>query len=182
MSPCTSHQDPKGDYVKRWCPELARLPAKYVHSPWTAPPKTLAAAGVELGVTYPRRVIEDLAGARAENVAAIVDVKVAAGEARNDAAGYDLIDLPPGSAVGVKGNVMRLFTVQRYRTPGGRAGGAAASASSGGGSAGRKKKLKAASVRSNKVASPPSKRANTTSPSPAQTSLLTFFKNEDKIL
>ena len=119
MSPSTSHQDPKGDYVRRWCPELTRMPSKYVHSPWTAPASTLAAAGVELGVTYPRRMLENLAAAKAQSAADIIDVKVAAGRDRNDAAGYDIIDLPKGSTTGVQGSRMRLFTVQTYRTPNG---------------------------------------------------------------
>jgi len=29
--------DPKGDYVKRWIPELAGIPVKWIHSPWLAP-------------------------------------------------------------------------------------------------------------------------------------------------
>ena len=28
--------DPDGEYVKRWVPELATLPAKYIHQPWEA--------------------------------------------------------------------------------------------------------------------------------------------------
>jgi deoxyribodipyrimidine photo-lyase len=49
--------DPDGTYVRKWCPELARLPKSLIHKPWTAPPALLAAAGVRLGVTYPRPVI-----------------------------------------------------------------------------------------------------------------------------
>jgi deoxyribodipyrimidine photolyase len=37
-------------------PELAKLPNKYMHAPWEAPPATLASAGVVLGQTYPERI------------------------------------------------------------------------------------------------------------------------------
>jgi deoxyribodipyrimidine photo-lyase len=50
--------DPKGVYVRRWIPELARLPDEFVHQPWTAPPAVLAAAGVTLGGNYPERVVD----------------------------------------------------------------------------------------------------------------------------
>jgi len=50
--------DETGDYVRRWCPELAELPDKYLHAPWTAPDKVLAAAGITLGETYPRPIID----------------------------------------------------------------------------------------------------------------------------
>ncbi len=29
--------DPRGDYVRRWVPELARVPDRFVHKPWAAP-------------------------------------------------------------------------------------------------------------------------------------------------
>lgn len=50
--------DPEGAYVKRWVPELARLDARWVHAPWTAPGEVLDRAGVLLGRTYPRPVVD----------------------------------------------------------------------------------------------------------------------------
>jgi len=49
--------DPDGGYIRRWVPELARLPGKWICQPWQAPPSVLAAAGVELGVNYPRPIV-----------------------------------------------------------------------------------------------------------------------------
>jgi deoxyribodipyrimidine photo-lyase len=50
--------DPTGEYVRRWVPELAALPDAYIHEPWTSPPRELRAAGVELGATYPRPIVD----------------------------------------------------------------------------------------------------------------------------
>ena len=49
--------DPHGDYVRRWCPELAKLPTDWIHQPDQAPPEILHAADVELGRTYPQPVV-----------------------------------------------------------------------------------------------------------------------------
>jgi deoxyribodipyrimidine photo-lyase len=50
--------DAGGDYVRRWVPELARLPDAHLHAPWQAPDEVLARAGVTLGKTYPRPLID----------------------------------------------------------------------------------------------------------------------------
>jgi deoxyribodipyrimidine photo-lyase len=54
--------DPDGVYVRRWVPELTGLPNKLIHQPWSAAPLELAAAGVELGKTYPRPIVDHRAG------------------------------------------------------------------------------------------------------------------------
>ncbi len=66
--------DGRGDYVRRWCPELSRLPARHIHQPWIAPKAVLDAAGVELGRDYPRPVV-DLAASRREALAAWEAIK-----------------------------------------------------------------------------------------------------------
>jgi len=50
--------DPRGNYVRRWVPELAAMPAKYVHRPWEAPAAVLGTAGVRLGETYPLPIVD----------------------------------------------------------------------------------------------------------------------------
>ncbi|HEY9199123.1 MAG TPA: deoxyribodipyrimidine photo-lyase [Gammaproteobacteria bacterium] len=55
--------DPDGDYVRRWIPELAALPAKWIHQPFNAPADVLSAAGIQLGRDYPLPIV-DLADSR----------------------------------------------------------------------------------------------------------------------
>ena len=66
--------DADGGYVRRWCPELKDVPDKYLHKPWEAPPLELARAGVTLGDTYPRPVIEHKTG-RERALAALEAIK-----------------------------------------------------------------------------------------------------------
>jgi len=50
--------DPNGDYVRKFVPELAKLPKKYIHRPWEAPQNVLDYAGVKLGKTYPKPIVD----------------------------------------------------------------------------------------------------------------------------
>jgi deoxyribodipyrimidine photo-lyase len=50
--------DPDGAYVCRWVPELARVPKRWIHRPWEAPPLVLAEAGVRPGEQYPHPVVD----------------------------------------------------------------------------------------------------------------------------
>ncbi|HSO46367.1 MAG TPA: deoxyribodipyrimidine photo-lyase [Rhizobiaceae bacterium] len=50
--------DPKGDYVRRWVPEIAGLPNSFLHKPWEATKDALVKAGITLGQTYPKPVVD----------------------------------------------------------------------------------------------------------------------------
>jgi deoxyribodipyrimidine photo-lyase len=50
--------DPDGSYVRRFVPELAGLDNRLIHAPWDAPALALHAAGIELGRTYPKPIID----------------------------------------------------------------------------------------------------------------------------
>jgi deoxyribodipyrimidine photo-lyase len=53
--------DPDGAYVRRWVPELARVPNEHLHAPWEAPADILRQAGVTLGLQYPHPIVSQAA-------------------------------------------------------------------------------------------------------------------------
>jgi deoxyribodipyrimidine photo-lyase len=67
--------DPNGAYVRRWVPEVARLPDTLVHAPFEASEIELAAAGIRLAKTYPRPTVDHKA-ARDRALAAFATLKV----------------------------------------------------------------------------------------------------------
>jgi len=53
--------DPQGKFIRRYLPELARVPDRYVHAPWTMPPLEQQAAGCVIGRDYPAPVVDHAA-------------------------------------------------------------------------------------------------------------------------
>ncbi len=66
--------DPHGAYVRRWVPELAKLPDAFIHKPWQAPDEVLRHAGVALGRDYPHPMV-DHGMARSRALAALKTIK-----------------------------------------------------------------------------------------------------------
>jgi deoxyribodipyrimidine photo-lyase len=49
--------DADGNYVRKWIPEIAKLPNRFIHKPWLADEKTLKDCKIELGKTYPKAIL-----------------------------------------------------------------------------------------------------------------------------
>ena len=60
FNPVTQGQkfDGEGGYIRRFVPELAKLPNKFLNCPWEAPDNILEFAGIKLGQNYPKLIVD----------------------------------------------------------------------------------------------------------------------------
>jgi deoxyribodipyrimidine photo-lyase len=60
FNPVTQGQkfDSSGEYTRRFVPEIANLPDKYLFSPWLAPENVLKQSALKLGVDYPLPIVD----------------------------------------------------------------------------------------------------------------------------
>ena len=45
--------DPDGDYIRKYLPQLSRMPSEFIYEPWKAPESVQREAGCVIGVDYP---------------------------------------------------------------------------------------------------------------------------------
>jgi len=50
--------DRDGAYIRRFVPEILKLPTSHIHAPWKAPEDVLKEAGIDLGKSYPLPIID----------------------------------------------------------------------------------------------------------------------------
>jgi len=98
--------DPEGEYVRKWLPQLARLPVEYIHCPWEAPFGLRASARLTLCVdrpgqrgNFPVRIVENLEAARKASHAAVMRVRRGAGRAFSLPSGHEWHELESGKRV-----------------------------------------------------------------------------------
>jgi deoxyribodipyrimidine photo-lyase len=58
-------QDPAGLFIRRWCPELARVPLPYLAEPWKMDASVQHMAACRIGVDYPAPIVDDKAAMKA---------------------------------------------------------------------------------------------------------------------
>ncbi|MEJ2310383.1 MAG: FAD-binding domain-containing protein [Gammaproteobacteria bacterium] len=73
-------QDPDGDFIRRWLPELAGVGKAWIHTPWLMPLSGQVRSGVRIGDSYPNPLVDHEAAARRAR-ATIIQAR-RAGEAR----------------------------------------------------------------------------------------------------
>lgn len=60
----SQEQDPRGQFIRYWLPQLRKLPNEMIHTPWLASRDQLKRYGVVLGENYPAPVVEPEQAAR----------------------------------------------------------------------------------------------------------------------
>jgi cryptochrome len=49
--------DNNGDFIRKYVPQLAKFPAKFIYEPWKAPLSIQKSCGCIIGIDYPKRVV-----------------------------------------------------------------------------------------------------------------------------
>lgn len=134
--------DPGGDYVRKWVPELARLPKQFLHEPWCAPRSVLEGAGLEISDRrrtgcYPPPIVDDVDRARAEFLARAKRARACAPPSCFSRDGCDLMSMPSSS--GLSGGGIRALTERCFRDGGSTSDGNDASRERGKGHGGKGK-------------------------------------------
>ena len=54
----SEEHDPKGEFIKKWVPELANVPLNYIHEPWKMTAMEQTFCEVVIGEDYPLPIVD----------------------------------------------------------------------------------------------------------------------------
>ena len=54
---CRCEVDPQGVYIRKYLPQLSRMPVEFIYEPWKAPESVQKEAGCVIGVDYPQPIV-----------------------------------------------------------------------------------------------------------------------------
>ena len=54
---CRCEVDPQGVYIRKYLPQLSRMPVEFIYEPWKAPESVQKEAGCVIGVDYPAPIV-----------------------------------------------------------------------------------------------------------------------------
>jgi cryptochrome len=104
--------DKDGAYVRKWLPQLANFPSKYIYEPWRAPIADQRKAGCIIGVDYPKPIVDHTEASKA-NMDKMA--KAYAAHKQGKTAGSSQA-AASGSAAGSATSGKRLLTQQKLPT------------------------------------------------------------------
>ena len=76
--------DPKGAFIRRFVPEVAKFPDKYIYEPWLAPISVQKEAGCLIGQEYPKPIVDHTTASKACISRIAVAYKLHRGEAGDE--------------------------------------------------------------------------------------------------
>ena len=70
----------QGNFIRKWVPELGKLPTEFIHQPWSCLETDLVKYNVCLGKDYPERIVTDLEKCRQGSIEDVTEARRNYGE------------------------------------------------------------------------------------------------------